>query len=431
MLQTKIFALIDVNNAYVSCERVFNPQLNNRPVVVLSNNDGCVVSRSAEAKAIGIKMAVPLYQIQDLIKQYNVAVLSSNYALYAEMSKRFMNILGSFVAEGDQEIYSIDECFLELTGYTHIDSLNDYAYEILNTVQQWLGLPCCIGIGYSKTQAKMANHLAKTYPSFKSVCNLVNEDLCIIEDLLSHTSVGEVWGVGRKTKKRLEQMNIHTVMDLVQADEKALGKHFSVILENTVRELQGISCLELENQPRNRQQIISSRSFGQPIYDIESLSGALTEFTLRAVERLREGKLLCRAIGVSIYTNRFQQEKYFRPYAVVYLDDYIDDLLEINKAVQRGLKEIFKQGHAYKKAGILFMDIIPLHQHAPDLFSDMTQTVKRQELSNTLSAIHEEYGKNKVVLAAVASKQPKQWAMHQQQKSPRYLTHWNELLRVR
>lgn len=430
MAKQRIFALIDINNAYVSFERVFNPKLNNRPVVVLSNNDGCVVSRSAEAKALGIKMAVPIFQIQQLIEQHQVAVLSSNYALYAEMSKRFMNILAGFVAQGDQEIYSIDECFLELTGYEQLYPLNDYAQHILSTITQWLGITCCIGIGYSKTQAKLANHLAKTHPSFRGVCNMVDEDLCSIDELLIHTDVSEVWGVGRQLTKQLNAMNIHSVMDLAQADEYRLGKHFSVVLENTVRELKGMSCIELEDQTPNRKQIISSRSFGQPVQEQQALSAALTEFTLRAVERLRSQNLICKAVGVSIHTSQFKQQDAYHPYTIVHLNDYTDDVLQINQAVQSGLKRVYKAEHRYKKAGIVLLDIIPSNQHAPDLFFDTSQSDKRKHLSATLAKVNAAFGKDKLVLAPLISQQPRQWAMKQNHKSPSYLTKWEDVLRV-
>lgn len=429
-MKKRVFALVDVNNCYVSCERVFDPKLHQRPVVVLSNNDGCVVSRSKEAKALGIKMAVPLFQIQHLIRRHHVVVLSSNYALYAEMSRRFMNILANFVGPNDQEIYSIDECFLELTDHQHRENLSQYARQILKTVQTWLGLPCCIGIGYSKTQAKMANHLAKTHAAFDGVCNMVDEDPCVIEDLLAHTDVGEVWGVGRKLQKRLEQMQICSVMDLVEADDKRLGQHFSVMLENTVRELRGISCIELEHQVPDKQHIISSRSFGQPVKDLQNLSEALTQFTQRAVERLYAQRLLCKSIGVSIRTNRFQDAEYFHPYTIVHLRDYTDNLLEINKAVQYGLKCIFKVGHSYKKAGITLLDVIPRQQYVPDLFFDAQSTIKNQKLLDILIQINKEHGKDRIVLAPLTNKQPRPWKMNQAHKSPSYLTQWADVLRV-
>lgn len=429
-LPQRIFALIDVNNCYVSCERVFNPKLEKHPVVVLSNNDGCVVSRSHEAKQLGIKMAVPFFQIEDIIRKHQVAVFSSNYALYAEMSRRFMNILGSFVAPCEQEIYSIDECFLELTAYQHHFDLTEYAQTILTTIKNWLGLPCCIGIGYSKTQAKIANHLAKNHRCFNSICNMVDEDPCVIEDLLTHTAVGEVWGVGRKIRQRLEVMGIHSVMDLVEADPKMIGKHFSVVLENTVKELRGIACLEIEDVLADRRQVLSSRSFGQLIQDKNSLSEALTEFTLRAVERLRKQKLLCKAIGVSIRTNRFNKAENYRPFTVVYLADYSDDRLEILKAVQIGLDRIYQKGYRYKKAEVILLDIIPQHSHAVDLFHDTDEMLARKSLSMTFDHINEKFGKDKMTLGRLITPNGRAWAMSQSFKSPSYLTKWNEVLRV-
>ncbi|ENX59070.1 MULTISPECIES: Y-family DNA polymerase [Acinetobacter] len=429
-LPQRIFALIDVNNCYVSCERVFNPKLENRPVVVLSNNDGCVVSRSYEAKQLGIRMAVPFFQIEEIIQRHQVEVFSSNYALYAEMSRRFMNILGSFVDPCEQEVYSIDECFLELTAYQQSYDLTAYAHQILDTVKNWLGLPCCIGIGYSKTQAKLANNLAKTHACFNSVCNIVAEDPCVIEDLLQHMPVGEVWGVGRKIRQRLEKMNVYSVMDLLQADAKMMGKYFSVLMENTVKELQGMACLELEDVVTDRQQVLSSRSFGQPIQEKSDLSGALTEFSLRAIERLRHQKLLCKAVGVSIRTNRFNKDQYYRPYTVVYLPDYSDDRLEIIKAVQQGLDRIFQAGHRYKKAQVILLDIIPQHSHAVDLFHDTDELIARRNLSTTFDGINEKFGRDTMTLGRLITPHGRAWRMTQNHKSPSYLTNWDQVLKI-
>ncbi|ENX23212.1 hypothetical protein F892_02459 [Acinetobacter vivianii] len=429
-LPQRIFALIDVNNCYVSCERVFNPKLENRPVVVLSNNDGCVVSRSYEAKKLGIKMAVPVFQIEDIIRQHQVEVFSSNYALYAEMSRRFMNILGNFVDPCEQEIYSIDESFLELTAYQHCYDLSEYAQQIIDTIKKWLGIPCCIGIGYSKTQAKLANNLAKNHASFNGVCNMVAEDPCVIESLLGNMPAGEVWGVGRKIRQRLEKMNIYSVMDLVQADPKMMGKYFSVVMENTVKELQGMACLEIEDVIADRQQVLSSRSFGQPIEDKNSLSGALTEFTLRAVERLRQQNLLCKAVGVSIRTNRFNKENYYRPFTVVYLADYSDDRLEIMKAVQQGLDRIYQAGHRYKKAEVILLDIIPQRSHAVDLFHDTDELIARRNLSLAFDEINKKFGRDVMTLGRLITPHGRTWSMTQNHKSPSYLTKWDEVLRV-
>lgn len=255
--ENRIFALVDVNNCYVSCERIFNPSLNNRPVIVLSSNDGCAVARSQEAKDIGIKMGVPVFQIQDIIKKHDVQVFSSNFALYGAMSRRFMTLLGMYVAPGEQEIYSVDECFLDLTSYEHLFDLTDYAQDIRKTAWQWLTLPCCVGIGRSKTEAKIANHLAKKNKFFNGVCNLVDMDPCSTEAMLAQIDVGEVWGVGRQNSKKLNTMNIRTVLDLVQAHPAEIKKQFSIVMEKTVRELNGISCIDLESDAPAKKQIIS------------------------------------------------------------------------------------------------------------------------------------------------------------------------------
>ena len=241
-----IYALVDINNCYVSCERIFNPSLNNKPVIVLSNNDGCAVARSQEAKDLGIKMGVPLFQIKDIVEQHQVQVLSSNYALYAEMSRRFMKVLSDFVSPKEQEIYSIDECFLDLTAHAENYDLTDYAQQIRQRIFSWLGLPVCIGIGRSKTEAKLANHIAKKNAYFNGVCNLVSMDPCSAETLHQAIDVGEIWGIGRKHSKKLNSLGIHSVMDFVLASPLMIRDQFSVVMHRTLLELHGLACIELE-----------------------------------------------------------------------------------------------------------------------------------------------------------------------------------------
>ena len=273
--QNKIFALVDINNCYVSCERVFNPSLNNQPVIVLSNNDGCAVARSQEAKNLGIKMGVPLFQLKDLVEQHNITVLSSNYALYAEMSRRFIKVLAEFVTPQEQEIYSIDECFLDLTAYASNYDLTAYAHLILDRLSRWLGLPACIGIGRTKTEAKMANHIAKKNSYLKGVCNLVSMDYCSVEDLYRTIEVSEVWGIGRQHTKKLNSLSINTVLDFVCASPLMIKDQFSIVMQRTLLELQGISCIEIEQNPKSKKQIIASRSFGQKVYSCEDLKKQL------------------------------------------------------------------------------------------------------------------------------------------------------------
>ncbi|WP_026470392.1 Y-family DNA polymerase [Alkanindiges illinoisensis] len=425
---SRIFALVDVNNCYVSCERVFNPALNNRPVVVLSNNDGCIVARSAEAKALGIKMGMPLFEVRDLIKQHDVVVMSSNYALYAEMSKRFMAILGQFVGPQEQEIYSIDECFLELTDYSHLFNLADYAQQMRQTIAKWIGLPVCVGIGHSKTQAKLANHFAKKNPAFNGVCNLLDLDPLILEFMLQSLDVSEVWGVGRQHTKKLASLNILNALDLTLSSPKFIRQHFSVVMERTVLELQGIACIEIEHTVPDKKQIISSRSFGKPVTKIDDLREALTLFVLRAIDRLRSQNLLCASIGITIKTSRFQKP-YYHPYIIVSLSYATDDRLLINKAVMHGLEQIFKPNMQYKHAGVILMNIVPDSKYLPDLLADHDKIQERKLLTITLDEINNKFGRDAVSIGSCTFKD-RNWSMAQTRKSPSYLTSWNDILRV-
>jgi DNA polymerase V len=428
--ENKIFALVDVNNCYVSCERVFNPKLNNMPVVVLSNNDGCVVSRSAEAKALGIKMAVPVFQIQDLIQQHNVQVLSSNYGLYTEMSKRFMNILGQFVSEDEREIYSIDECFLDFTAYENLFDLTAYAHKIIQTVSQWLGIPCCIGIGRSKTEAKMANHIAKQNAYFNGVCNLVTMDPCSSEYLLQQMPVNEVWGIGRNHHKSLNQLNIFSVLDLIETQPKDMRRLFSVVMEKTVRELQGVSCIDIEHDVPSKHQIISSRSYGQPVYELEDIKASIRLYISRAVTRLRQDQSLCRMVGVFIQTGRFGNSEKYAPYTAITLNEHTDDLLSITQAATYAAEKIFKAGFKYKKAGVVLLELQPKQSFVPDLFCDLAQRQNREKLSDTLDNIQKRFGHHFVSIG-LPQDDAATWRMKKNLCSPAYLSNWNELLRIK
>lgn len=428
--ENKIFALVDVNNCYVSCERVFNPKLNNVPVVVLSNNDGCVVSRSTEAKALGIKMAVPVFQIQDLIQQHNVQVLSSNYGLYTEMSKRFMNILGQFVSEDEREIYSIDECFLDFTAYESLFDLTEYGQKIIQTVNKWLGIPCCIGIGRSKTEAKIANHIAKQKTYLNGVCNLVTMDPCSSEQLLAQMPVNEVWGIGRKHHKSLNQLSIFSVLDLIESNPKDIRRLFSVVMEKTVRELQGISCIDIEQDVPSKHQIISSRSYGHPIYELEDIKASIRLYIARAVTRLREDQSLCRMVGLFIQTGRFGNSEKYAPYTAITLNEHTDDLLSITQAATYAVEHIFKAGFKYKKAGVVLLELQPKQNFVPDLFCDQAHRQDRAKLSDTLDHIHKRFGHHFVSIG-LTQDDAATWRMKQNHCSPAYLSNWNELLRVK
>ncbi|ONG37405.1 DNA-directed DNA polymerase [Alkanindiges hydrocarboniclasticus] len=415
----RVFAIVDINNCYVSCERLFNPSLLCRPVIVLSNNDGCVVARSEEAKQLGIKMGQPVFQLRDMIRQHHIAVLSSNYALYGEMSKRFMSVLSHYVGTGEQEIYSIDECFLELTHHQNRINLTDYAHEIRNTILQWLGLPVCIGIGTSKTLAKIANHLAKKNPAFNGVYNMLAIDPIHTEAFLTKLDTKEVWGVGRRHAAKLKTLNIHTVMDLMNVEPKYIRSHFSVVMERTVLELNGTCCLELEEVVPDRQQIVCSRSFGSYVTELPILQEALNFFALRAIEKLRGQQLLTNSIGVFIHTNRFNPQAAYHPYIIVNLTEATDDRLLIIKAASRGLSKIYKEGFKYKKAGIVLLNMVPRSKFLPSLFTDRELLEKRQNLSDVLDAINQKFGRDTVDIAN-CSKNKADWQMSQANKSPNY-----------
>lgn len=395
--ENKVFALVDVNNCYVSCERVFNPSLIDKPVIVLSNNDGCAVARSNEAKKLGIKMGVPLFQIKDIVQQNNVIVLSSNYTLYAEMSRRFHKVLGTYVTESEQEIYSIDECFLDLTDYYENFNLSSYAQDMRITILKWIGLPCCVGIGSSKTEAKIANHIAKKYPAFNSVCNLVDMDLCNKEAFLSEIDISEVWGVGRKHSKKLRGMGINSVFDLACTDPREMKKKFSIVMARTVAELQGISCIEIEDTPSSKKQIIKSCSFGAKVTELNDLKEAIGMHAQEACKRLRDDESLCGYLIVFVQSNVFDESTPFYNKSISGgFSEPTDCALDLVKAATRMVSEIFKEGVKYKKCGVILTGLEPKSGHTYDLLTDFETIEKKEKLMKTLEGVHQKYGKKKL-----------------------------------
>ncbi|MDC4505773.1 Y-family DNA polymerase [Acinetobacter baumannii] len=395
--ENKVFALVDVNNCYVSCERVFNPSLIDKPVIVLSNNDGCAVARSNEAKKLGIKMGVPLFQIKDIVQQNNVIVLSSNYTLYAEMSRRFHKVLGTYVTESEQEIYSIDECFLDLTDYYENFNLTNLAQDMRTKILKWVGLPCCVGIGSSKTEAKIANHIAKKYPAFNSVCNLVDMDLCNKEAFLAEIDVSEVWGVGRKHSKKLQAMGINTVFDLACTDPREMKKKFSIVMARTVAELQGLSCIEIEHTPQSKQQIIASRSFGSRVTELEDLKEAISMYAQDACSRLRDESLLCGCMIAFVQSNPFDPNVPFYNKSISGgFSEPTDCALDLVRAATRMVSEIFKEGIKYKKCGVILTGLEPKSGHTYDLLTDFETIEKKEKLMKTLEGVHQKYGKKKL-----------------------------------
>ncbi len=419
------FALVDGNNFYVSCERVFNPALEGKPVVVLSNNDGCAVARSAEVKALGVKMATPWFQMQDLARKHGIIALSSNYTLYADMSNRMMSVLRQFSPR--QEIYSIDECFLGLEGFGR--DLGAYGQEIRQRVRQWTGIPVCVGIAPSKTLAKLANHVAKKGPEWNGVCDLGAMPEAERDRLMAGIEVGEVWGVGRRLREQLAAIHIHTVLALKQADPALIRRRFSVVLERTVLELRGISCLGLEEIAPNKQQIVCSRSFGQPVLHLAELGEAVSSYATRAAERLRRQSSVAGAIHVYISTSPFREkDPQYGQGITIPLPQAADDTPRLVRAALFGLRQIYRPGYRYAKAGVMLMELGPAGSRQQALFSDEAAESRSAGLMQVLDRINRKMGKDTLFLAS--SGIVKGWGMKQGSRSPCYTTDWGELAEV-
>ncbi|KQE41799.1 DNA polymerase [Acinetobacter pittii] len=395
--ENKVFFLIDVNNMYVSCERVFDPSLNDKPVIVLSNNDGCAVARSNESKALNIKMGVPLFQIKDIVQQHNVIVLSSNYAMYAEMSRRFHTILASYVTAEEVEPYSIDECFVDFTAYEKNFDLEKVGQQMRQQIWKWLGLPVCVGIGRSKTEAKIANHIAKKNPGFNSVCDLVNMDPCNKEYYFAQIDVSEVWGVGRKHSKKLQSMGINTVLDLACAEPREMQKKFSIVMARTIYELQGISCIEIEHTPPSKKQIVASRSFGGRVTELTDLKEAISMYAQDACKRLRDEGLLCGCMIAFVQSNPFDPNVPFYNKSVSYtFHELTDCALDLVKAATVMVSHIFKEGIKYKKCGVVLTCLEPKSGHTYELLTDFEMIEKKEKLMKTLDNVHTKFGKKKI-----------------------------------
>lgn len=419
-------ALIDVNNFYVSCERAFNPSLKFKPVVVLSNNDGCAISRSNEAKALGIKMGEPWFKCQELAKKHGIAGLSSNYALYADMSDRVMTILSDF--SPNQEIYSIDECFLDLTGFEKKD-LKAYGQEMRTRILKWTGLPVCVGMGSTKTLAKLANHIAKKQSQFNGVCNLnvlADDEL---NKLFTNIDVAEVWGVGRRLALKLKTLGINTVFDLKQADPEYLRQQFSIVMAKTVSELNGTVCIELEEIAPPRKQILSSRSFGHPVRDYNSLAESITLYMSRAAEKLRSQQSLANVVQVYIRTSPFKlDEPQYSNGMTIPLPSPTDDTRQLVKIALWALKHLYKRDYNYAKAGVCLGELIPRTSAQFDLFALGQSTRRSTNLMSTIDRINTRMGRESIKLASEGFASP--WKMKQGNKSPNYTTHWDGLVLV-
>lgn len=417
------FALIDCNNFYVSCERVFNPKLWGVPVVVLSNNDGCFVARSNEAKALGIPMGAPLFQYREVIEAHDVAVFSSNYALYGDMSRRVMEVLKMFCPR--VQVYSIDEAFCDLD----VPDRVMFGRRLRATVAKWTGIPVSIGMAPTKTLAKVANHYAKKHPEERGVFLLEGERQ--IEALLRKTEVEDLWGIGSRLGAMLRKRQIYTAWDLRNADDSWVKRQMTVVGLRMVWELRGISCLSLEEVAPAKQSITTSRSFGRPVTSFRELNEALSTYAARVAEKLRRQKALASHLSVFAVP---KPDEFGNPLYTYQLDLVFPEPTDYTPLIVRFAKELlshlFQEGVAYRKVGIMLSGLVPEKYAQPTLFPVTPVPVGRQkQLMQTLDEINRAYGRNALWFASEGVGQ--EWQMRQERRTARFTTRWDELLTVK
>jgi DNA polymerase V len=431
-----MLALVDGNNFYVSCERMFRPDLLGRPVVVLSNNDGCAIARSNEAKDLGIKMGAPWFKIRHMEESAELVGLSANFELYGDMSDRMMTFAAALGHQ--QEVYSIDECFLDLSGIP--GDLELRSRKIRSRILRATKIPTCVGIAPTKTLAKLANHIAKnaerkpgSYPAqHAQVCHLGAVSANEFQDLLKATQVGEVWGVGSRIGRQLREEGIQTAWDLAQMNPGAARSRWSVVLEKTVRELQGTPCFTFEDQPPPKQQIACTRSFGRPVTDLVALQEAITAFACRAAEKLRQQGSCAGVLMAFIRTSPFrEQDTQYSGYRMFKLLEPTSDSAALTQGALAVLQAIYRPGFNYAKAGVMLMDLSPASRQQFTLDLGPELDASRRRLMSAMDGLNRRYGRGTVTLAtAGVASAPKQWAMKQERLTPRYTTRWDELLTV-
>ena len=419
-MKKKIFALIDCNAFYVSCERVFNPKLNNKPVVALSNNDGCIIARSKEAKALGIKMGVPLFKVKDIVERENVIVFSSNYTLYADMSRRVMNIISEFTPS--IEVYSIDEAFIELTNM-NVD-YESYARHMRKVILQYTGIPVSIGIASTKTLTKVANHIAKDDESLEGVCSLIQHEN--LDQVLEDTNVADVWGVGRQLSKKLIANGIFNAKLLKNCEDAWVRKMMSVNGLKTVSELREISCLDLEETSATRKSCCTTRSFGKPLINLEDIEQAVTTFARRATERIRGENLIASTVSVFLRTNPFDRNRYYSNSSTTTLSYPTYDTMQIVKTALQLTKIIFRENYKYKKAGVLLSGFYEKGTETKDLFSEARY--RSPKLMSAVDQINERYGSDTIQIATEC--QMGKWKQKRKNCTQSYTTQLDNVLLI-
>ena len=418
-----MFALADCNNFFASCERVFRPDLQGKPVIVLSNNDGCAVARSNEAKALGIKMGDPLFKIRDIVNKHKVAVFSGNMALYGDMSQRVRWVLEDFAPS--IEVYSIDEAFLDLRGMQNID-FNQYAKTISKTCYKMTSIPVSVGIAPTKTLAKIASKLCKQYPRLQGGCYMHRpED---IEKVLRKYPIEDVWGIGRRTTAKLKLMGINTAYDYTQLSETRVRSLFNITGLRTWKELQGIPCIEFEDGFEAKQSICVSRSFSSEIYEVKELQEQIANFSASMAEKLRKQCSVVSEIVVFAYTNRFKEnEPQTHGSALIsFITPTADVRTIVSKAVE-GVRELFKKGYGYKKAGVIASKIVSDKCIMHSLFEDAESTEREHKITSVLDTINKTFGKGTIKLAVQGSGHIKSSSDNQ---SPHYTTLWTDIPKV-
>ncbi len=417
-----MFALVDCNNFYASCERVFHPEWNNRPIVVLSNNDGCVIARSNESKALGIPMGAPFFQCKAIIEAHDIVVCSSNYTLYGDMSDRVMNTLKPFAV--DFQVYSIDEAFL------HIDCEDYHALgrEIRETVIKWTGIPVSVGIAPTKTLAKIANHKAKKEPVNNGVFVLDKEE--VIEASLATFPVNDIWGIGRRWSKKLNRLGIQTAEQFKNTPDDLIKKHLTVIGLRTAWELRGTSCLTLEEVPPIKKSVTCSRAFGKPVDNLEELQEAVSSYAARAGEKIRSQDSMATSMLVFVELHPFNRSASNFFHVRVVLTQPTDYTPHLIKYARQAAETLYQSRQKYRKAGIILDGLVPNNHYQTDLFAPSTASFdKQRKLMNVVDQLNEKYGHR--IIRSAAEGTAKEWQMKRRLCTPHYTTQWDEILTVR
>jgi len=423
-MNKRIFALVDCDNFYVSCERVFNPKLKGKPVVVLSNNDGCVISRSNEVKELGIPMGAPMFKYEDMIKKYKIEVLSSNFTLYGDMSRRVMEILKSMCP--DIEIYSIDEAFLSFDYFT-LHNIDDYIKKIREKVLKWTGIPISIGVGETKSLAKIATKLAKKRKELNGTFNIIGRS--DVDEILKKIEIRDIWGIGSRFEEFLKKNEVYTAYDYKYLPFDWVKKHLKTVGLRILLELNGIPCIEMEFIEKPRKTICTSRSFGKDLEDFKDLKEAISTFITISSEKLRKQKSLAKILSVFVMSNPFKEGERYYKMSTVYLEKPTANTSELIERGVEELRKIYKKGILYKKAGVVLSGLIDENEQQLSFFISSYKGSKEENLMKTIDLINKKIGRDSIFPGINGIEKP--YKMRQLKRSKNYTTRWEEILIVK